>query len=175
MELKTEGWVQGLNKILDRGPQAILRAMNRAAISGRVVMVREIARDLGLRQAALADTIAVRTAAMTGRGTFVASVVATGKRLPLSRWKVRQTRQGVTANLPGGAGRYPGAFLATMRSGHLGVFRRRGAERLPIRELFGPSVPHVFHKYLPLGTVRAQEQLAKNLAHEMRFALRTAA
>jgi len=30
-----------------------------------------------------------------------------------------------------------GAFLATMKSGHVGIFRRRGAARLPIQELLG--------------------------------------
>jgi hypothetical protein len=30
-----------------------------------------------------------------------------------------------------------GAFLATMRSGHEGIFRRRGSARLPIHELLG--------------------------------------
>jgi len=29
------------------------------------------------------------------------------------------------------------AFIATMSSGHTGVFTRRGPERLPIRELLG--------------------------------------
>jgi hypothetical protein len=30
-----------------------------------------------------------------------------------------------------------GAFIATMKSGHVGIFRRRGAARLPIQELLG--------------------------------------
>lgn len=30
-----------------------------------------------------------------------------------------------------------GAFVATMRSGHQGIFRRRGTSRLPIQELLG--------------------------------------
>jgi hypothetical protein len=30
-----------------------------------------------------------------------------------------------------------GAFAATMKSGHMGIFRRRGAARLPIHELLG--------------------------------------
>jgi hypothetical protein len=180
--LNTTGWVRGLDRLLERAPQAVIRAMNRATTAGRVVMVREVARDLGLRQGDITDTIAVRSAAMVGRGQFTAAVIATGRRIPLSRWRVRQTRRGVTANLPGGAGQYPGAFLATMSSGHRGVFRRTGGPRrrgprgqdLPIRELFGPSVPHVFERYLPLGVARAEAQLATNLVHELRFALRAA-
>ena len=34
-----------------------------------------------------------------------------------------------------GRRRYPGAFLATLESGHKGVFRRRGSRRLPIAEV----------------------------------------
>ncbi|UTW68677.1 hypothetical protein KHA80_14375 [Anaerobacillus sp. HL2] len=32
----------------------------------------------------------------------------------------------------GGGGPIPGAFVATMKSGHIGVFRRKGKESTPI-------------------------------------------
>ena len=38
------------------------------------------------------------------------------------------------------------AFVAKMSSGHVGVFSRKGKERLPIQEHFGPSVATVFEK-----------------------------
>ena len=40
-----------------------------------------------------------------------------------------------------------GAFVATMRSGHEGIFRRRGTSRLPIKELLGSRpVDALLHK-----------------------------
>jgi hypothetical protein len=38
------------------------------------------------------------------------------------------------------------AFVAKMATGHVGVFSRRGKERLPIQEHYGPSVATVFEK-----------------------------
>ena len=46
----------------------------------------------------------------------------------------RQLKTGVRI----GSRRYDGAFLATMKSGHFGVFRRRGKSRLPIEEVKEP-------------------------------------
>jgi hypothetical protein len=91
----------------------------------------------------------------------------------------------VTARLPTGLGKYPQAFIATMRSGHRGVFMRVGASsrrsagarsaNLPITELHGPSIPLVFGKHLAAGLARGEAQLRKNLVHELRFALQESA
>lgn len=166
------GWNQGLAKLAARYPDAAKRAVNRATTSARVVMVREVARDLGLRQADIQDAISVRAAIQLSPDRIAAQIRATGKRIGLIKFGARQTRTGVTAKLPGGKGKYPSAFIATMGSGHTGVFLRKGAKRLPIVELFGPSVPKVFEKYIPLGAARGLEQLMKNMVSEIRFAMR---
>ncbi len=64
-----------------------------------------------------------------------------------------------------------------MKSGHRGVYTRGnkanplGRARLPIRELFGPSIAHVFERNVAIGLARGQEQLAKNLRSEFRYVL----
>jgi minor tail protein Z (GPZ) len=171
LRLNTEGWERGLRRLLDRYPVAIRRSLDRAATSARVVMVREIAKDLGLRQADVADRITTRGAVDGAGDKMSARIVASGARIPLYRFKARQTRTGVTARLPGGSGTYPGAFIATMPTGHIGVFKRKTSKSLPIKERFGPSIPKVFEKFMSLGLQRGQEQLIKNLLHEMKFAL----
>ena len=35
------------------------------------------------------------------------------------------------------------AFIATFRSGHTAIVQRRGAERLPVKKLLSPAVPHM--------------------------------
>lgn len=87
---------------------------------------------------------------------------------------VRQTQQGVTVQIKAGQNAaIPHAFIATMKSGHRGVFIRTSKKRLPIRELytskivnvFGDAVPAVvplvqrkfdesFHRLLPLQVQR---------------------
>lgn len=170
LTLKTEGWQRGLDRLIQQYPQAVNRALTRAATSARVVMVREVARDLGIKQGDVTSAIGSPRVLASG-DRMAATIVATGARIALYKFRARQTRTGVTAKLPTGAGTYPGAFIATMASGHVGVFKRKGSARKPIFELFGPSVPKVFDKYMPLGLARGQEQLVKNLVHELRFAL----
>ncbi len=61
-----------------------------------------------------------------------------GKPVPLAAYPHRQTKKGVSVTVNQGKRTLvQSAFVATMKSGHKGVFIRRGAKRLPIRELLG--------------------------------------
>jgi predicted transcriptional regulator len=152
------------------------RAINRALASGQTVGVREVARDLKLRQADVRKFVKVEPAT---KFKLLGRIYASAKRLPVILFGARQTRSGVTARTAQRT--YPGAFIATMGSGHTGVFMRktptrsrkgkpRGSPALPIRELFTVSIAHVFIKHLAAIRARAIEQLAKNLAHEVKRA-----
>lgn len=156
-------------------PKAIARALNRAGTSTRALMSSLAAKDMGLKTGTVKDQIKVTPAA---ESRHVVRLTATGKRIPLIEWvrdkNLAPTRgrrgRGVSARLPGGAGRYPHAFIARMPSGHVGVFQRRATGRLPIYQLHGPSLPKVFEKFTPEGLARGGESLKKNLIHELRFA-----
>ena len=68
-----------------------------------------------------------------------------GDVVPVAEYPLRQTRQGISVEI--NAGRrtlIKSAFLATMKSRHRGVYRRRGDKRLPIDELFTTRVSDVF-------------------------------
>ena len=89
------------------------------------------------------EALAVRRPARVSSLSDVTfSVRASGRPVPLSAYPVRQTRRGVAVrvNRQGGRKTLPGAFLVTLRTGHLGVFRRVGKPRLPIRELYSSTV-----------------------------------
>lgn len=65
-------------------------------------------------------------------------LTVSGKPVPLVAYPNRQTTKGVTVEVNRGKRTLlKGAFLATMTSGHKGVFRRVGAARFPIKELLG--------------------------------------
>jgi len=104
-----------------------------------------------------------------------ASLGASIKRIPLMKFNAkgpvpsRGRGRGVTYRLRGGRGRVENAFIATMKSGHVGVFRRAGKARLGIVELFGPSLGQVFKKFRPAGLARAWEVFQKNFDHELDF------
>jgi hypothetical protein len=168
----------------DRFPKAIVRALNRAGVSTRAVMASRVAADTNLRVGTVKDEIRIDKATETKP---IVRLEIRGRRIPLIEFKAtgptpsRGRGRGVTAKLPGGAGRYPHAFIATMRSGHTGVYQRTPDARrhgpapnrsqLPIYELRGPSLPHVFAKHATEGLTRGQESLLKNLQSELQFAL----
>lgn len=161
-------------KVLKRPQAPVVRALNRSINSAKTTVVRLVSADLGLKVSAVRDFIEVREATET---TLEATIVASARRIPLITFGAKGPVPsygrggGVTARLKSGAGRYPHAFIATMRSGHRGVFQRRAKARLPVDQLHGPSVWQAFHKHEAEGLARAQEQLAKNLPHEIQFAM----
>jgi len=75
--------------------------------------------------------------------TFYGSVGAKPYRPGLLAFPgTKQTKHGVSYRLSRTAGRkrIEHGFIATMPSGHRGVFARGGPSRLPIREARGPSI-----------------------------------
>ena len=65
-------------------------------------------------------------------------LVKGGRRIPLTKFPHRQTKRGVSVEINRGQRTLiKGAFVATMKSGHKGVFRRQTTKRLPIAELLG--------------------------------------
>jgi hypothetical protein len=162
----------GIKNIRQKFPFAIRRALLRAGNSGRSVMVKAIAEDTGLPQKQIRDEIKVNVVGDSG-----VQLEVQGRRIPLIAFKARGPEpsrgkgRGVSYRLPGGRGRAETAFIATMRSGHRGVFKRVTKARLPVVELRGPSLAKVFEKFLPLGAARAQEALTTNLRSEIKFAL----
>jgi hypothetical protein len=161
---------------------AIVRAINRAAVSARTAMVPKMAQDLGLKSSDIREGKQGIRFTQATPDKHQARLSASLKRIPLAKFNARGPMpsrgkgRGVTYKIgSGGRQRVPRGFLATMRSGHLGVYLRTGKARLPIRELFGPSIGRVFIKFRELGRVRALEALQKNLQSEFRFALSRAA
>ena len=176
--LNTTSSDSALAKLKARAPLAMARAINRSIASGKTLMVRLVSVDMGLKQADIRDKIVVVSATPD---RLMAQLRASAKRIPLIDFKARGPEpsrgrgRGVTAKMPGGKGRYPNAFIAQMSSGHRGVFARSDRRRLPIRELFGPSIAFVFSKHVEQGQARALEQLEKNIQSEFRFISQVAA
>lgn len=171
-----------LARLKDRMPKAVARSLNRAAVSARAAMVPAVAADMGVKATVVREAIAIRQATPSA---LVSRVAARGKPIPLIHFNARgpePTRgrgRGVTYRSKVGKGVIEDAFIATMQSGHRGVFKRvgtsvrksRGAwsKNLRITELHGPSVPHVFAKHYPLGIARGEESLRQNLKHEISY------
>lgn len=178
---------RALDQLGKRAPVAIARALNRTAGSVRTVMSREVSKDIGLKVGTVRDAMNVRLARTDAQ---TAAITIGGARIALSKFMTdgalkrlvpSRGRGTVRARIGGKSQTYPGAFVAKLDSGHVGVFRRVRAstrkssgawsKNLPMTQLFGPSLPQVFGKHLGVGIARGEEQLAKNLEHEIGFEL----
>jgi len=141
------------------GPLVVQRALNAALNSTGAVATTAVRRNIVKITSASAG--AVRDVVRTKRSNFEDlsfDIYGRGSPIPLIEFGAQQRGRGVSARAWGRRTIYRGTFIATMDSGHRGVFTRSkkgGARRvrqvdkrgrvyyseLPIRELAGPSIP----------------------------------
>ena len=123
-------------------PKAAARALNRTLSNVQTVSRRRVAKGVGQKQKTIKGQFRLVKAS---RNRLIGVLKATGKPTPLIALKnPKQFKKGVKVTFGGKRQLMKGAFIATMPSGREGVFRRESKSRLPIRELFGPSVPAWF-------------------------------
>lgn len=162
-------------RVLKQPHVPLMRALNKSIASGNTMAARLVSQDLGIQVGVVKDFLKVSKASASN---LSATLSASAKRIPIIDFKARGPEPsrgrpgGVRASLKSGAGVYPRAFIATMSSGHRGVFERvKGATRLPIRELRGPSIWKAYGKVADEVEARVREQLVKNVASEINYAL----
>ncbi|MDY0882302.1 phage tail protein [Dongia soli] len=146
-------------------------AVNDTARQANNLAVKLVAKESGLKSSDVRKRVRIIRAS---RSTLTAIVRGSGRALPLYTFNARQTKAGVSAKAWGKRKVYRGSFIATMRTGHVGVFTRTGDDRLPIKELFGPGVAGTMGR----AEVRAQiealirERLPINVKRQMERRLR---
>lgn len=163
--------------------KALERALNKTAVTARAQSAREI-RDAGygIKIGGIKDAITIRRAT---QADLIAVVKATGNPIPLIKYGARQTAKGVSVSVKGGRKVIAHAFIATMSSGHEGVFLRTDKSHkkvtrkgktyysgLPIKELFGPSIPSAFANQVVQEAVIAaiHKRFPVVLRQELKFA-----
>ena len=119
-----------------QAPKIISRALNRTGDSAFTKVKRIVAKLMGVAQKIVAKAT-TKVRASPARLEYL--MIGRGSPLPLRDFKARQTAKGVSA-APWGVRRvFPGTFLVKSIGNH--AFKRLSAARLPIRKLWGPSVP----------------------------------
>jgi hypothetical protein len=160
---------------IPRGParRAIVRGLNKTATNVRTAASVAIRGKRSLSAKVVKDAMAIRKA---NAQSLVSSIVVTGKPIPLRDYKARQTKKGVTVLVTPGKRtlvQHHGnkAFTIGKLGGH--VFARQGKARLPVKKLYGPSLPSTFlqQEERAAWTAKAQEVMPKRLAEEMNFEL----
>ncbi|GEN83625.1 hypothetical protein SLU01_19370 [Sporosarcina luteola] len=128
-----------------RAPNAISNALNRGMSNINTNVRKEIRKDYHIKAGDINATLSKIRAT---RGSLSSGVVSKGSLIGLDKFKVsprtinpnRKTPLTVAVKKSGGS-KVPGAFMADISGPKL--FMRIKKSRLPIRRLFGPSVPQM--------------------------------
>lgn len=162
---------------------AIARALNRTIRSARTSASKEIRSVWKIRAK---DIKAAQRIKPAKRSALEAAMITTGRPIPLLAFGARQTKKGISVNIAGQRKYFPGAFRATMRSGHVGIFARGvyGGNKFawrktrlnkwpqsdsPITELRSLSVPVATRQDVVLRHLsrKVEQDFPKRLTHEL--------
>jgi len=164
--------------------KAMVRALNRTATTVRAEAARRIRERYNLKSRVLKDQIRIRNAT---KAELRAVVQASGRPIPLVEFDARSGATGATVRVSRVRKPVAHAFIATMKSGHRGVFLRvekgsrkyrnqrvrKGGSDLPVAELFGPSLPQAFTSKQVMDAIvaAARERFPKAFEQEARYYL----
>lgn len=165
---------------------AVVAAINHTLGVAKTAANKEIRNEYKIRAKDIRPALSIRRA-KRGKNTWEieGALVATGRPLGLIRFGARQTKKGVSVNVLGQRKVVAKAFIATMKSGHSGVFgrgnynsnrfnfrykriRKRGNDT-PITEMKTVSIPTAFSNDVVLKHLanKMATHFPKRLAHEI--------
>jgi len=163
---------------------AVARAINHSVAKAKTGASRDIRGQYNVKAKDLKSALALFKAS---RAKLEGMLIATGRPLPIMAFRARQTKKGVTVDVMGQRKLIRGAFIATMASGHTGVFARgkysgytfdfRGkrvkkqGNDLVINELTTSSVPKMMQNNAVLDNLQRglEQDFPSRLEHELKF------
>lgn len=159
-------------------PRVLARALNKIARATNTRILRGITKRYTITQRDLKDKNI--TLSKANYKTLRAVINIHGRRIRLLHFKAKQLKKGVSYKIRKSGRRKkvyafmespPGSGQPTMmpKTGHRGVFTRRGKKRLPIVELYGPSVPAIFQNLREFASTSFQRELGQKLGKEMQI------
>jgi hypothetical protein len=173
VEFRTEDFLGTIAALKPpKADQAIAVALRQTANNGKVRATGMIAKHMSVPSRVVREFIHTDFVAV---GTYVTRIRCSRRPVPLAAFPFTQTREGIQTKAWGKAQVLKSAFAATMKSGHRGIYRRLpGAGRLPIQQLWGPTVYGTFlTPDVRTGIeARLREQLPRNLARQLQSAVR---
>ena len=151
LQRQLRGIPGAMNKVM---PRAINKTASKAKTDVVDGIMAAVGSDVNIRRGGITRRM---TLSKAHRNKWSAEINVSGKRIPLRFFGSRAGLSGVTYQIHKDASRkqivadgsFGGGFLATMKSGHKGVYKRSKSERSKtgkpkIIELFGPSIPVIY-------------------------------
>ena len=136
---------QTANQLNKAFRNAARSALNKLIVRGRKVATQKVRETYNIQAKMLKDRTKIYRAT---NARPEARLVIRGRRLPLMLFGAKQNRRGVSVKVKREGGRklVSGAFIATMPSGKIQIWMRKGTRRLPIRQLWTVSPARMFEK-----------------------------
>jgi hypothetical protein len=169
ISLKIEGLdqvIRNLQRLGQQAPRAIALAVNDTARHVRSEASKGIRAEWNVKAKTIREAIKTRPATTANPE---AQVTASSKPLPLYGFGPRKLKRGYSVRIKKGKPptRLPKTFVATMRSGHVGLFERMGKRRLPIREKASITIPSQWAQRIEIDIRDAQPFLLRRLAGQI--------
>ncbi|VWC78833.1 hypothetical protein BLA17378_03773 [Burkholderia aenigmatica] len=178
----TKGIAASMARYVGEQQKAVVRALNKTATQARTAAAVEVrAAGYNIKSSAIKNSFTIQRAT---RANLVVVLKATGRPVALINYGARQGKGGVSVQVKTGRTVLRHAFIATMPNGHRGVFERTGKAHkkvlkngkvrrsgLPIRELFGPSIPQSLANESVQKALmkKIREKFPQILRHELAF------
>lgn len=160
-------------------PKVQANAINRALITGRAEVVRAVVREYVISATDIRKTIIVKSATTQNPQGYI---ISKGSPIALSKFSVQPNRPGVkvkvvVVRVKNSSAYKPikKAFVTKFASGHVAIAKRVGASRLPIQQLYGPSIPQMIGSDNVGKQIeqKATKMLDQRLDHEINRVLET--
>lgn len=176
-----------LGNMKKNAPTVVSRAINRAIQNVKKNMGKETSERYFITSGEVKKTVNVTKAT---KSRLQAAAISQGAGIALSKFKVNpktpvryrgasRTPKVYRAGVKKAGGvkpldGNPKSFVAVMKSGHVGVFSRTSAKSLPIKQLYGPSVPQMVKNEDIMDKINrdANETLQKRIDAEINNLLR---
>lgn len=175
-----------LGSIEKKAPNVLRRAINRTVTNVKKNMAIEATRIYYVKSGDVKKTIKISYAT---RARLEGIVTSRAGAIPLYKFRVSPKRKVSYKNGRPSPKFYkagvkkenglkplnhnPKAFIAVMKSGHAGVFERKSGKSVPIKQLYGPSVPQMIENDLVMIRIqnKANETLEKRIEVEINHLL----
>lgn len=170
-----------LGKYSKSAPKVITRVVNRTLANIKKNLSTHARARYIVKNKDIKETLQEKKASKTTLNGFIKS---TGIRLKLIKFKVRPSKPKpkkppkaykasvLKSHMPSPV---KGGFVAQMKSGHIGLFKRNDKGRLPITEKVGPSVPQMIGNKIVWKKIEkeANKTIEKRLSAEIKQMLRS--
>ncbi|MEX3625838.1 phage tail protein [Viridibacillus arvi] len=160
-----------LQRIFENTPQQVpivaSRAINRAILSARTHTARKVREVYKVKHGDIISTIRIKKAY---GGDLHADMRSKDSPMPLMKFKPSQNRRGLRVSVKkGNSKQVRGGFIISPAQGGANAFIRKTGKRLPVKGLYGPSIPQMIgnENIVDSTADKAQEDLEIRLDHEL--------